>query len=255
MYELVVQLLDPYTFLLGCLAASMIWVWRRQLPRGRPLVAATILLVLLCVLSTQAAGFLALRSLERSYPPTYEVPRATDTIVVLSGGVFLDDDTGTSVRLGQETVLRCLHAARLYKQAGRCRMILSGGKIDWSSPGPAFSEVMRKFMIELGVHADDIVVENRSSTTYENALYSKLLLPRSGDARIFLVTEASHMYRSEHCFRAQGVEVIPAPCDHHALHWEFLPGKFLPSSHGISQISRAAHEYLGIVWYILRRRI
>jgi uncharacterized SAM-binding protein YcdF (DUF218 family) len=251
----IVQLLEPYTFLLVGLSMATVWAWRTQRPRSRALRTATVLLGFLVLLSIPVTGYLALGSLEWSYPRTTAVPQPNDTIVVLSANVVVEDDTGRQFRLGQATFERCHYAARLYRQAGRCQIVLSGGKVDWSTPGPTFAGAMRDFMVEVGVRPDDLVLEEKSSTTYENALFSKPLLGELGGGRIFLVTDAAHMRRAQGCFRVQGVNVIPAPCNHHALRWEFSPSGFIPASRGILAVDSAAHEWLGALWYRLRGRI
>ncbi len=255
MYRFVAQLLEPYTFFMLGLLGTTIWTWRTQHPRSRPIITTSILLGILLVLSTPVVGYWALGSLEWSYPPTSDVPAMNDTIVVLSAGVLIDDDTGKQLRLGDATLNRCLHAARLYRKAGGCRMILSGGAIDPSIPGPTFAAAMRAFMLEMGVRPEDIIVEDKSATTYENARYSKPLLQDVGKSQTWLVTEAAHMYRSERCFRAQGMSVIPAACDHHVWRRRFSACSLLPCSKAIAEVGRAAYEWTGFLWYLVRGRI
>jgi uncharacterized SAM-binding protein YcdF (DUF218 family) len=250
-----VHLLEPYTFVMLCLIAATIWAWRRQRPRTRPLIVSTVLICSLIILSLPVTGFLAMRSLEASYPPNDKVPARGDTLLVLSAGLVLEDPTGEHARLDHGSTERCLHAVRLYKRAGGCRMILSGGKGDWSVPGTTLAETMRDFVVALGVRPDDIVLENKSTTTYENATNSRALLNEDPDERIWLVTEASHMNRAERCFRKLGITVTPAPCDHQATYWKFSLGAFIPSEGGLAQITRATHEWLGRIWYRLRGRI
>lgn len=255
MYSLVAQLLDPFTFASVCLAGAMIWTWRTQKPRSRALVVAIIVSALLLAVSTPLAGRLAQGSLESAYPRVSLNLTPEDTLVVLSGGMIVEDDEGKEVRLASDTLQRCHHAAKLYHKAGGCRVLLTGGKVDWSEPGPTLSAAMRDCMLTLGVRPDDVVLEEQSSTTYENALYSKPLLDSASSGRIYLVTEAIHMFRSERCFRALGVAVTPAPCDHHLGRQGITPLTFIPASRGAMGVSRAAHEWLGCVWYWLRGRI
>src|SRR6266480_3533880 len=117
MYAFIVQLLEPYTFLLVGLSTAMACAWRAQRPRGRALRLASVLLTFLLLLSTPVAGHLALGSLEWSYPRTTAVPEPNDTIVVLSANVVVEDDAGRQFRLGQATYERCHYAAKLYRQA------------------------------------------------------------------------------------------------------------------------------------------
>ena len=256
MYELFVGLLEPYTFLALCLTVALALAWRQTRPRGRALKAACVVMCLLFVFTTELTGYLAMGSLEWAFPMSAAIPKPTDTLVVLSGGLSVSGDgANLKVRLGDDTLKRCLYAVRLYRRSGGCRMILSGGKVDWSKPGPTYAAAMREFVVELGVRPDDVVLEDKSSSTYENALYSKPLLQEAGEGTIYLVTEAAHMYRSERCFRKQGIDVTAASCDHHVGGLELIPTTFLPSSRGASQVVRAAHEWLGVVWYRLRGRI
>lgn len=255
MYTLIAQLADPFTFASVSLAGVMIWAWRAQKPRSRALVAAALVSAALLAVSTPLAGRLAQGSLEWPYPPISLSPTPEDTLVVLSGGMIVEDDEGKQVRLASDTLQRCYYAAKLYHKAGSCRILLTGGKVDWSEPGPTLSAAMRDCMLELGVRPDDMVLEEKSSTTYENALYSKSLLEGISSGRIYLVTEAIHMYRSQRCFRALGVTVTPAPCDHHLGRQGLTLLTFIPASRGAMGVSRAAHEWLGCVWYWLRGRI
>jgi uncharacterized SAM-binding protein YcdF (DUF218 family) len=255
MYEFVVHLLEPLTFLALSLIAATTWLWRRQRPRTRPLVATTVVVGFLVIVSLPLTGYLALSSLEAAYPPTIDVPESGATLVVLSAGLVLDDAAGQQVRLDHESTARCLHAVRLYKRAGRCRVVLSGGKLDLAGPEPAIAEAMRDFVVELGVRPEDTLLEDKSRTTYENALYSKALLQDEADRRIWLVTSASHMNRAERCFRKQGFVVTPAPCAHQVAVWEFDLTDLIPSLGGLAQFTCAAHEWQGRIWYRLRGRI
>jgi uncharacterized SAM-binding protein YcdF (DUF218 family) len=255
MYKLLVQLFDPYTFLLLVLVAATVCQWRRQKPRSRALKIGSSLLGMIIVLSTPLAARLALRSLESSVPEAGGVPQRRDSVVVLSGGMQIDDDAGERVRLDESSLQRCLYAAHLYRQAGRCRVIVTGGKVDWDEPGPTFAATMRDFLQELGIPSEDIELEERASTTYENALFSKPLIQQREGGRTWLVTNAFHMDRAQRCFRMLGIEVVPAPCDFRSRQWRFEVTDLVPSSHGIVLVSRAAHEWMGRIWYRLRGRI
>lgn len=255
MYQVVVRLLEPFTLLVICLAGALIWAWRRQRPRTRPLITITIVFACLIVLSLPISGFLAMWCLESSYPPHNDVPAPGDTVVVLSAGLVLENAETGQVRLDYASAERCRYAVRLYKRAGRCRIVLSGGKVDWDSPGPTLAETMRQFVVEMGIRPGDILLEEKSSNTYENAVYSKALLKDDADRRIWLVTAASHMNRAERCFRKQGFAVTPAPCSHETAACLLSFEDFIPAAGGLMQITRAAHEWQGRIWYRLRGKM
>lgn len=259
MYALIKQLCEPYTLLVVASALAVAAMWRCQRPRGRLLQAAALLLALLCLLSLPLTGYLAMGSLEWWYPPATDAPDSYDTLIVLGGDYYVEAD-GIHARLGKSSMQRCYYAAQLYKQAGGCRVVLCGGKVDPADPGPTLASTMREFMLELGVQADDLLLEDRSATTYENALFATDILKAEGllgpdRGRVWLATEASHLFRGERCFRALGVGVICAPCDQHAGRWEFRSTTLVPSASGIVNVNRAAYEWAGVVWYLARGRI
>ncbi|MFN0052190.1 MAG: YdcF family protein [Planctomycetales bacterium] len=255
MYRIVALFLEPYTLLLLCTLLATLWAWWRRTAPSRALRGAVAFQVLLIVLSMPAVGFLALGTLEWAYPPTELHPSPEDTLVVLAADMLIDDAAGDRVRLGPRSIDRCLYALELYRDAGRCRVILSGGKVNWANPGPTLAETMRDFLVQQGVRPDDLELEDRSSTTFENAHNTQTLLKASSDGRAFLVTSASHMGRSVRCFRALDVAVIPAPCDHRALYERYTVGSYIPRAHGIANVGDAVHEWLGFVWYRLQGRL
>ena len=250
MYRIVVQLFEPYTLLLLGLLMSCCWAWRCDKSRRSAQILTSSLLGLLLFLSTPLAGFLALRSLEGFCPPTDAVPGSKDTIVVLSGCIRRDDSE--HVRVGPDTFYRCYHAVELYKKAGHCRLLLSGGKTDFSEPGPTLADVMWGFVIELGVEPSDILLEEQSSTTLQNAAFSAALLSNGNEGRTFLVTDTAHMRRATYCFQSQGIPIIPSPCNYGARRLELSLVSLLPSADGIHAVNDAAHEWLGLIWYQLR---
>src|SRR5207237_2675856 len=107
---------------------------------------------------------------------------------------------------------RCLYAAELYRAAGHCPVVVTGGRMNGPSE-PSCAQVMRTFLTGLGVSEADITTEDDSQTTYENATNTRKLLEARGVRRVVLVTDAAHMFRAERCFRKQGLEVVPAPCN------------------------------------------
>jgi uncharacterized SAM-binding protein YcdF (DUF218 family) len=256
MTRFVSALLQPHNFLYLLLLAGVIGLWRIRpaLPRRR-LLAVTLPFVLISLVSMPVISYLGYGSLEWHYPPVMDRPTEADAIVVLSGYVRDPDEFWPSADLGSDTMYRCLRAAELYQQGPRCPMIVSGGRVERDRPGPTLSEAMRGFLVKHGVAAEDIVLEERSQTTYENALYTGEILRQQGITRPVLVTDANSMLRAELCFRKQGISVVPRGCDYRAR--QFEPGvlAFLPNPAGIGQLELIVHEWLGLAWYRLLGRI
>lgn len=255
MYRFAVSFLDPFTLTVVLTALALANLWRHRRESRTRLLLAAVPFTALAALSTPAVAHLAASSLEYRYPPRRDRPKVSDTIVVLGGGVRPADGVRIETELGEDTLYRCLHAARLYHEGERCSMVLSGGKVDPRRPGPTCAEAMRDFLLSQGVAESDLVLESGSRSTYENALRTAELLAGRDIDRIILVTDALHMYRAEACFAAQGLEVAPSACHHRATRFRWSPLIFLPGPGGAEGVYEAAHEWLGLGWYWLHGRI
>ena len=81
------------------------------------------------------------------------------------------------------------------------------------------------------------------------------MLERRGVERVVLVTDAASMFRAERCFRKQGLEVVPAPCNFRTGHFQWELDAFLPDPRAARHTGEAAHEWLGTLWYWCRGRM
>lgn len=147
--------------------------------------------------------------------------------------------------VGATSLARVVEGVRIYRlQQAPCSLILSGN---------GASESMRAVALDLGVPAADIVVENDSADTKDQA---RLLRETLGDEPFALVTSASHMPRSMAMFRKQGLQPIAAPTQYLCKgdgHWTL--SSLFPSAARIGTSERAAYETLGLVWAKLRGQL
>ncbi|UUZ80867.1 YdcF family protein [Paenibacillus sp. P26] len=94
----------------------------------------------------------------------------------------------------------------------------------------------------------DILLDDTSRTTKENAENSVKLLASGGLHRPIVITSAFHMPRAVQHFRKQGAEVIPYPVGYlvsQPSEWRLT--KLVPSSGGIDLLSTAVKEYMGLL--------
>jgi uncharacterized SAM-binding protein YcdF (DUF218 family) len=132
-----------------------------------------------------------------------------DVLIVLAGA---DLDGGFPA---QNTLLRCLYALRAH-QAARFRAIVVSGQS---------SRHMRNLLAAEGVPPEIIRVEDASSSTRENALFTARLL--AGDSgRKVLLTSDYHMFRAARAFRKAGLEVAPRPIPDVLKRWENPLGRW-----------------------------
>jgi uncharacterized SAM-binding protein YcdF (DUF218 family) len=253
MYHVLVALLQPFVFLYLVTALALFKLWRRQREQPR---TCLILIACFCFLyfcSTPLVSALALGSLEWPYPLPPRRPEDTQAIVILAGYVSPADGARRHPQLGPDTIYRCLEGAELYHQGQPCPVLVSGGKLE--DAGPTCAPLMRDFLVKLGVPAKDILVEDQSRSTWENAVESHQLLKPHDISKILLVTDAAHLMRAERCFRRQGMEVVPWGCRYRAKVSPLKVGHFVPSPTGGAGLREASHEWLGLAWYWLHDRI
>jgi len=194
-------------------------------------------------------------NLERIYLPKvvseYEV---ADAIVVL-GGVVSGPYHPRKYYDISDAGDRLLHALRLYRANKARYIILSGAGGIIPSLGVAISEasIMKEILLDWGIPAESIILEELSHNTYENGLGCKKLIEQHGFEKILLVTSALHMRRAHAVFRSQKIRVIPAPTDYLAVdnsgNWLL---SLMPTIEGLSKSTYAIKEYVGYSVYEFR---
>jgi len=99
---------------------------------------------------------------------------------------------------------RDLYAAELYKKGLAPKIIMSGyGSSAW---------YMAKRVVSAGVREQDVIVEDKSESTYHNAVYSRNIVLAQNFKSAIIVTSPYHMRRSklifERVFRNTGVKLL-----------------------------------------------
>ena len=255
MYYVFVRLLEPLPLLLLLLGFGLLLLQRRSPTPNRPLRFTWLVYLLLVVVSLPAFSYLALGTLEWNYAPDMEIPKDRQAIVVLSGALK-DVQNDTETMLADDTLYRCLKAIRLYNMGDPCPVITTGGKVHAGDPGPMLAEAMRDFLVSQGVPLDRIIVESNSRSTYENAVeVGKIIQERALETPILLVTDVTHLARSERCFEKQGIDVIPIGCRFSNPEFDWSYDQFIPSPGALSSVHDVIHEWLGMAWYRIKNRI
>jgi uncharacterized SAM-binding protein YcdF (DUF218 family) len=94
----------------------------------------------------------------------------------------------------------------LYKTGKIKKILLTGGSGKLIGAERSEAPVARWYLQQAGVPDSAILIEDKSRTTWENALYSKQLLDRvAPGSRCLLITSAWHLPRAKGCFDHAGL--------------------------------------------------
>lgn len=233
----------------GCFILVFGWLgWRliRKKRRGTGLVLWLLALLLWLLASAPLAGWL-MGGLERRYVIPH--PMQGDVIVLLGGGLLdgVPDLTGRGAPPG-DMMSRVVTAVRVQRQLG-APIIVSGGVVyrGMSAEAP----IIRRFLLDLGVPADRIILEDKSRDTVENARFCGEILRQRGFSAPLLLTSAYHMRRSLAAFDRAGVRVTPLPANFKQEQRSLVWADYLPQAAAMATSATALREYLGLAWYQL----
>jgi uncharacterized SAM-binding protein YcdF (DUF218 family) len=152
-----------------------------------------------------------------------------------------------------DSVDRIIAGIAMVKQGRAEKLLISGGTGSLYAQPVREASLLRIFALEYGLRDDQILVDDTSRNTYENALYTMHLLRTHGYQHCLLITSALHMRRAAAIFHKQGLTPDLYPVDFHSKpEWELTPFDFLPSAHTLSLASDVIHELVGFVMYRLQ---
>jgi uncharacterized SAM-binding protein YcdF (DUF218 family) len=201
----------------------------------------------LALLSLPCASALLQRSLQWHAPlAPEERPLGPEAVVVLGAGLeTYAPEYPRGATAGALSLERARYGALL---AARMDLPLTvcGGALE--PRAPALAVLVADFVQGELALRQRVFVDERSRTTWENAVEARALLAPEGLEHILLVTHAFHMPRAVHAFERVGFAVTPAPMGLRSPPRPRLRD-FLPSAHALEESTLALHEWLGLAWY------
>lgn len=134
-----------------------------------------------------------------------------DYLIVLGAGLK-GSEIKTSLKYRLDTALE------FNKMYPDLKIIVSGGQ------GPdediSEAEAMKNYLISHGIDEKLIIMENNSTNTYENFLFTKEILDKTtnkNDYTLTVVSNGFHMYRSKYLGRKVGFNCLGYPAPSEAL--------------------------------------
>lgn len=132
-----------------------------------------------------------------SAEPTDKKP---DTIIVLGAGIRGSIPSAT-------LAYRLDKAIEYYNADRSLTIVVSGGR--GSDEAFTEAEVMARYLMQSGVDGDNIIIEDRSTSTEENFMFSRELIGE-GHTLAF-VTTRFHVFRAERIAKKLGVDAFGIP--------------------------------------------
>jgi uncharacterized SAM-binding protein YcdF (DUF218 family) len=176
--------------------------------------------------------------------------KTADAIVVLSGMVrTTNGKNGLSYEWGEASD-RIFAGIELIKKNKAPIMVLTGGKLPWSTGKPE-GEYLREVAIKYGVPNKNILLtENVKNTDQEAKAVAELL--NKSSPKIILVTSAYHMPRAQKVFEAAGINTEPFAVDFLSGADKYTIMNFIPSAKAFNQTSFFIRELIGRLYYSLK---
>jgi uncharacterized SAM-binding protein YcdF (DUF218 family) len=221
-------------------------LWR---PRRRLVALAAVLLFWLL-----SAGWLTrplLAVVQRPVSDTAPLHFGPRTFIVMLGNGTERTRDGKLVPKS-DALPRIDKTAAIYadcrSSGARCTVIVSGGNPQHHAQSEA--DNYAPYLRALHVAPDDLLLENTSLTTYENAAHVARILRDERDETLILVTSAYHMPRAMLDFRRFGLNPQPA-----VSNARFVPVGLLPRISTLMNANVALHELIGMAQFHVYRAL
>ncbi|KRB04275.1 YdcF family protein [Lysobacter sp. Root690] len=204
-------LIDPlHTAVCVLVLGALVWRWRRRIGMG--LIAIGLswgLLWSLPVASESLRDSLVRQRPSLPLPQSSQPPPRADAIVVLGGAIgpvsrFDQGDADAPALAGNRVAL----AARVWREQRTASILLSGGPAA-RTRGVAEARIMAAVLRKLGVPEQTMVLEDRSTSTRDNARNSAAIARQRDWRRVVLITSPLHLPRAARLFEHEGLQVLP----------------------------------------------
>ncbi len=245
--KLLTMVMLPTALMVECVLIGLLL---RRLRAGRALLVLGAAALAACLVLPVDRW--TIRPLEDRFPAVATPPDRVDGIVMLGGAIddLTSRDRGTPTLT--EAANRVTSFVMLARRYPRAKLVFTGGSGDLRQGIANEAEYMRILLDQLGLPPGRVVFEDRSRTTWENAVYSlALAAPRPGE-RWVLLTSASHMPRAVGVFRRAGWKVLPWPVGYQSR--DRITSYALSLGQKLAVLDWAAHEWLGLLAYDLAGR-
>lgn len=172
-----------------------------------------------------------------------------DYAIVLGGVTTYYDKTNKQIGFNR-SVDRLMQSIILYKKGIVKKIVFTGGDASILKDKNKEADIVAQYLKDIGLPAEDLIFENESRNTHENAMYVCKLLKPTGNENILLITSAFHMRRSLGCFKKVGMNPDYHVADLFSGERKFAPDHLLiPQIQILEYWSLLFHEISGYIVY------
>lgn len=217
---------SSWWFIIGMI--GLWYLYHNNIKRAKKILTISFIWIIL-ISYAPFANFL-IAPLERKYPVLN-----TDNI---------NKDVKYALILGGDIDSRTWEIMRLYHKIPNLKIITSGRSI---LKKVSEAEETQMLLISSGIAKNDIIMNKLPKDTEEEAIAIKKLI---GIKPFILVTSGYHLPRSMLLFKSMGLNPIPAPTDFQIKKTDSIFS--IPSPAQMKKTEKAWHEYVGILWYLIK---
>ena len=168
---------------------------------------------------------------------------------ILLGGMISLSSTENQIifNTSNDRLLNCLE---LYNSKKINKILITGASGSLNSD-MIEATILKGFLINIGVPSKDILTEDKSKNTYENALFCNKIVQehhKGSSPNCLIITSNYHMRRSLQCFYQTKLRVDPYIKRAEKSHFD-LEGIVVPQSHILFKWKVLLHEIVGYFTY------
>lgn len=148
---------------------------------------------------------------------------------------------------------RFIQTVKLYQQKRIKKILISGGSGSLDKERQRFKEAsfVKQEMIANGIPEADIIAEDQSRNTFENAIEAKKIIDSLQIKQpVLLITSAMHMKRSVKVFEKAGINSVAYPCNYNALdNPQHFGESIIPTYEALDMWDKYLKEVIGLLVY------
>jgi uncharacterized SAM-binding protein YcdF (DUF218 family) len=170
---------------------------------------------------------------------------------ILLGGIIDLESTSDNILFSKYND-RLLNTIELFSKKRIKKILISGASGSLTSELKE-AEILRNYLIKIGIPDSCVLAENSSNNTYENAIYSEKVLTQihtKKELNCLIITSDYHLRRSLACFKKTNLHADPYVKKPTIKHFD-LENIIVPQSFALFSWKILLHEIVGYYIYKL----